>query len=177
MARCSDSTETKYSTLTPSSARGDGTYLWAMLPFLMSEMMRGLPGFLLAGNDKKTSFIFLGNMYNMNTNTFWRSPHLLCSHVLMNSCSFLSFIYSLQNQFDRVIMNTGTDQYYSAVMRDAPLVVLQDGILWIIEHWFRRELQLCRIFTVPLSNTAPCCTPQCWKTHRWWWCPAPLLSS
>lgn len=31
-------------------------------------------------------------------------------------------------------MNTGADQYYSAVMRDAPLVVLQGGILWIIEH-------------------------------------------
>lgn len=56
------------------------------------------------------------------------------SSARMNSCSFLTFIYFLQNQ-----LGQGYNEYwYRPVLfsrnEGCTLVVLQGGILWIIEH-------------------------------------------
>ena len=86
-----------------------------MLPFLMSEMMRGLLGFLLAGKIEEKIKCFIRIHF---------APLLIISSL---SVFFLEIVR------EKVLMNVGTGQYYSEVMRYVPSCFCR-LVLWITEH-------------------------------------------
>lgn len=123
---------------------------------------------------RKSVFILGCMIWGVNILKITLLPPMFVALIKL-SFLFMRFFPELVRA-QRVMMNVGTGQYYSDVMRYGPL-------------WFRKpefygsqnidskgiySVQVCGAL---LSNTAPCCMSHCYQTHHWWWCPAPLLSS
>lgn len=133
----------KWPTLTFLPMCGDGTYLWAMLPFLMSEMMRGLPGFLLARKDRSTYF-YLQSACMKRVSTRRRGQ---------STCTTLTFTYWTHFPASHLPVTINfppkpvraakviNEHWYKPVLfslnEGCDRVVLQDWILRITKHWLK----------------------------------------
>lgn len=113
-----------------------------MLPFLMSEMMRGLPGFLLAGDQRKKYFLL--RMYEDKTELM-----LFLVVVVFKYCipSLLHWSNSCLCFFFRTSWGAKADDecWYRPVLfrhnEVCTLLISQAWILWITEHRLNGELQ------------------------------------
>lgn len=132
----------KWPTFTFLPMCGDGTYLWAMLPFLMSEMMRGLPGFLLAREDKIT---FYPKVHVWNVSTCPKCQPT-CTCILVSpsepiSLLCLSVTYSFSSKKPVGAAKVINEHWYRPLLfsrnEGCDRVVLQGWILRITKQWFR----------------------------------------
>lgn len=133
----------KWPTLTFLPMCGDGTYLWAMLPFLMSEMMRGLLGFLLARKDRNTYLICKVHVWNECQRVIEVSPPALLLLSPIEPISRPPICPSPTNFPPKPVRAAKVinEHWYRPVLfsfnEGCDRVVLQDWILRITKHWFK----------------------------------------